>query len=135
MTSDHLSLVLFDGVCNLCNSSVNFIMDHDRQQRFRFASLQSEAGQEVLARHELATDYRHSLVLVEGEKAFTKSTAALKIARCLDGAWPLCYVFIVLPPVIRDFFYDIVARNRYRLFGRSDTCRYPTEAERARFLT
>ena len=135
MTSDHLSLVLFDGVCNLCNSSVNFIVDHDRQQRFRFASLQSEAGQEVLARHELATDYRHSLVLVEDGKAFTKSTAALKIARCLDGAWPLCYVFIVLPPVIRDFFYDIVARNRYRLFGRSDTRRYPTEAERARFLT
>ena len=128
------SIVLFDGVCNLCNGAVNFIIDRDASQRFRFASLQSEVGQELLARYGLPTHYTDSLVVIEDKKVSTKSTAALNIARHLDGAWPLCYVFILLPAAIRDFFYDIVARNRYRVFGRSNTCRYPTEAERARFL-
>ena len=133
MTSDK-PIVLFDGVCNLCNGAVNFIIDRDKRQRFRFASLQSEVGEKLLAQHELPTTYLHSLVLVEDQKVFIKSTAALKIARHLDGAWPLCYIFIVLPPMVRDFFYDIVARNRYRLFGKSESCRYPTTAERARFV-
>ena len=135
MTSSEPSIVLFDGICNLCNGAVNFIINHDRRRRFRFASLQSPAGQRLLARHKLPPIYLQSLVLIENGKVFTKSTAALKIARSLDGVWPLCYVFIGLPSVIRDFFYDIVARSRYRLFGKSDVCRYPTEAERIRFLT
>ena len=134
VTSDR-SVVLFDGVCNLCNGAVNFIMDRDPLQCFQFASLQSEAGQQLLAHHGLSSYYLDSLVLVAQGKVFTKSTAALTIARRLDGFWPICYVFIVVPSVIRNFFYDIVARNRYRLFGKSDTCRYPTEAERTRFLT
>ncbi len=133
MTSD-LPIVLFDGVCNLCHESVNFIIDRDPQQQFRFASLQSEVGEKLLAQYELPTVYLRSLVLVEGHRVFTKSTAALKIARRLDGLWPLCYIFIVFPPAIRDFFYDIVARNRYRFFGKSNACRYPTAADRARFL-
>lgn len=133
MISDR-PIVLFDGVCNLCNGAVNFIIDRDKQQQFRFASLQSEVGEKLLAQHEMSATYLHSLVLVEGQKVFIKSTAPLKIARRLDGLWPLCYIFILLPPVVRDFFYDIVARNRYRLFGKSEACRYPTAADRARFL-
>ena len=135
MTSDQPATVLFDGVCNLCNGAVNFIIDHDRRQRFRFASLQSPAGQELLTRHALPSAYLQSLVLLEDGKVSTKSTAALKIARRLDGGWPFCYVFILLPTPIRDFFYDIVARSRYQWFGRSEACRYPTKAEQARFLT
>ena len=129
------SVVLFDGVCNLCNGSVNFIIDRDKRQRFQFASLQSEAGQALLRQHGLSGTYLQSLVLIEPRKVYFRSTAALHIARHLSQPWPLFYVFIALPSVIRDFFYDIVARNRYRLFGKSETCRIPTEAERARFLT
>ena len=133
MISDS-SIVLFDGVCNLCNGAVNFIMDRDPRQQFRFASLQSEVGEALLAQHGLPTSYLGSLVLVEGQKVYTKSTAALRITRRLSGLWPLFYVFIVLPTGVRDFFYDIIARNRYRVFGKSDTCRLPTAAERARFV-
>lgn len=133
MTSN-TPIVLFDGVCNLCNGAVNFIIDHDKKQRFRFASLQSETGKALLARHGFPASYLHSLVLVEEHRVSVKSTAALRIARLLDGGWPLCYGFIIFPSAIRDFFYDIVARNRYRFFGKSDACRYPTEAERARFI-
>ncbi len=133
MTSDR-PVVLFDGVCNLCNGAVNFIIDRDAHQQFRFASLQSEVGEELLAQYELPGAYTESLVLIENQKLYTKSTAALKIVRRLDGFWPLCYVFIILPPVFRDYLYTIVAKNRYRWFGKSEACRYPTEAERARFL-
>ena len=133
MKSDQ-PVVLFDGVCNLCNGAVNFIIDRDRQQQFYFASLQSEVGESLLEQHQLPPEYLRSLVLVENNRVYTKSTAALRIARRLDGAWPLCYVFIVLPPVIRDYLYNIVARNRYRWFGKSESCRYPTADERQRFL-
>ena len=133
MKSDQ-PVVLFDGVCNLCNGAVNFIIDRDRQQQFCFASLQSEVGESLLEQHQLPPEYLRSLVLVENNRVYTKSTAALRIARRLDGAWPLCYVFIVLPPVIRDYLYNIVARNRYRWFGKSESCRYPTADERQRFL-
>lgn len=127
-------VILFDGVCNLCNGAVNFIIDRDTHQQFRFASLQSEAGEQLLAQYDLPTAYLRSLVLVEDGGVYTKSTAALRIARRLDGLWSLSYVFMVLPPVIRDYLYNIVAQYRYRLFGRSESCRLPTEAERARFL-
>lgn len=134
MTSDR-PVVLFDGVCNLCNGAVNFIIDRDARQQFRFASLQSEVGEQLLREYRLPSEYLRSLVLIDNQEACTKSTAALKIARRLDGLWPLCYVFIALPPVFRDYLYNIVARNRYRWFGQSEACRYPTKAERARFLT
>lgn len=118
----------------MCNGAVNFIIDRDARQQFHFASLQSEVGRQLLAKYQLPDIYLRSLVLVEGQKVYTKSTASLKIACRLDGFWPLCYVFVVLPPVFRDYLYTIVAQNRYRWFGKSETCRYPTEAERARFL-
>ena len=133
MTSKH-PVILFDGVCNLCNGAVNFIIDRDVHQHFRFASLQSETGRQLLAQHELPEVFLESLVLIENQKVYVRSAAALNIARHLDGLWPLCYVFIILPPVIRDYLYTIVAEHRYQWFGKSEACRYPTAAERARFL-
>lgn len=133
MTSNRPT-ILFDGFCNLCNGAVNFVIDRDMRQQFCFASLQSEVGKRLLAQHQLPEAYLRSLVLIERQKAYIKSAAALRIARRLGGLWPLCYVFIVFPPAIRDYLYTIVAKNRYRWFGKSEACRYPTEAERARFL-
>lgn len=127
-------VVLFDGVCNLCNASVDFILERDSKSIFRFASLQSEAGQELLRRFRLPTEEHRSLVLVEGDRFFTRSSAALLIARRLDGFWPLLYAFIVVPRFLRDAVYDLFARNRYRWFGRRDTCRVPAPEERGRFL-
>ncbi|MEQ9442610.1 MAG: DCC1-like thiol-disulfide oxidoreductase family protein [Cyclobacteriaceae bacterium] len=128
------NIVLFDGVCNLCNHAVNFIIDHDPRDRFVFTSLQSKTGQALLLKHQLDEQYLDSLVLIRGEKAYRKSTAALHIARELSGFWPLCYVFIILPSFIRNFFYDIVARFRYQMFGKLDACRIPTPELQAKFL-
>jgi len=125
-------IVLFDGVCNLCNAGVDFIIERDPRARFRFAALQGEAGQQLLGRHRL--DDLDSLVLIEGNEAHTRSTAALRIARRLASPWNLLAAFLVLPVPVRDFLYDIVARNRYRWFGRRNTCRAPTPELRSRFL-
>lgn len=127
-------IILFDGVCNLCNSAVNFIIDRDPNQQFIFSSLQSESGRNLLKRHHYDTQYLDSLVLIQNGKVYFKSTAALRIAQQLSGMWPLFYAFIVLPPFIRDFFYDIVARFRYQAFGQSDKCRIPTPEVTSRFL-
>ncbi len=135
--SDAPPVVLFDGVCNLCNGAVQFIIDRDPGSQFRFASLQSEAGQALLARH----DYRlpagdpESLVLVEGGQVFERSTAALKIARRLSGGWRAFAVLLVLPRALRDVGYRFIARHRYGWFGKSDACRLPTPELKARFLT
>jgi len=134
MTGDPRAIVLFDGVCNLCNASVTFIIDRDRRGRFAFAPLQSEVGRALLRRHGPWPDAIDSVVLVEGGRAYTRSRAALRIARRLDGAWPLLYGLAVLPTPVLDALYDLVARNRYRLFGRTGACRVPTPALRARFL-
>src|SRR5215813_13990760 len=107
------SVVLFDGVFNLCNASVLFIIRHDPQRHFQFASLQSDTGRQLLRDHQI--DPRdESIVLVEDERAFTHSTAALRIARRLSGVWSAFYVVIVLPKFIRDALYGIVVHNRYR---------------------
>jgi len=127
-------VVLFDGVCNLCNASLDFIVERDGASAFRFASLQSEAGQALLRRFQLPTDEHRSLVLVEGDRYYTRSSAALRIARRLGGLWPLLYAFIVVPRFLRDAAYDVVARNRYHWFGKRDTCRVPTPELKSRFL-
>ncbi len=127
-------LILFDGVCNFCNASINFVIDHDSAGRFRFASLQSDYGQMVLKQYNRNTTDFDSVLLVSDEQLYEKSAAALEIARYLDGhAW--LYGFRFVPTFIRNFVYDIIARYRYRIFGKSDTCRIPTEAEKALFLT
>ena len=128
------ALVLFDGVCNFCNGAVNFVIDRDRDGYFKFAPLQSEIGEEMRDRHgidKLSTD---SIVLIENEKAYLHSTAALKIAGRLSGLWPVFYAFIVVPRPIRDWAYKLFAKYRYKLFGRQDACMIPTPEVRARFL-
>ena len=127
------SIVLFDGVCNLCNSAVQFIIRHDPNAHFQFASLQSPQAQKCLAGHRLE-GYSESIVLVEDSKIYNASTAALRIARRLSGLWSLFYVFIIIPRPIRDWVYSIIARNRYRWFGRRDECMVPTPNLRERFL-
>jgi len=128
------SIVLFDGVCNFCNGAVNFIISHDPDKIFRFAPLQSEIGQELQGKHGIGNDI-DSIVLVENDKAYTYSTAGLRVARTMGGIWSLAYVFIVVPAPIRDFFYRTFAKNRYRLFGKQDACMLPTPDIRERFLT
>lgn len=127
------AIVLFDGVCNLCNASVNFIIDRDPNAYFRFASLQSEVGQQLRSRHGLPEAF-DSFVLVQAGKAYTRSGAAVRVARRLSGAWKLLHACIVIPPFVRNAVYDLVARNRYRWFGKEDSCRLPSPELQARFL-
>jgi predicted DCC family thiol-disulfide oxidoreductase YuxK len=127
-------LILFDGVCNLCAWAVRFIIERDPAGVFRFASLQSELGQRLLAEHGIDPSRTDSFVLVENGVAFTESTAALRVARRLRYAWPLCYAGIVLPRVLRDPVYRFIARHRYRWFGKQETCMIPTPELRARFV-
>ena len=128
-------LVLYDGTCGLCNRSVQLILRNDRRGRFRFAALQSEAGQALLARHGLPSDRMDTVVLVEDGRAYTRSRAALRIARRMDAPWPALWTLAVVPRAVADFFYDRVARNRYRLFGRTEACMLPPPDVRARFLS
>ncbi len=128
------ALVLFDGVCNLCNSSVNFIIDRDPNAYFKFAALQDEAVKPLLTRYELSLDYIDSVVLIEDGVCYRESTASLRVARRLTGGWPLFYVFMIVPRPLRDVAYGWIARNRYRWFGKRDACRIPTPELRARFL-
>lgn len=126
-------IVLFDGVCNFCNGSVNFIIRNDPDKRFRFAPLQSEVGQQLRAKFDIGEDV-DSIILVEDEQAFMHSTAALHIARGLGGIWSIGYVFILIPAFIRDWFYKLFAKYRYKLFGKRDVCMMPTADVRGRFL-
>jgi len=128
------SLILFDGVCNLCHSSVQFILLRDKKDRFRFASLQSDYGQSILKQYNLPTDKFNSLALVENGKIYQKSTGALRIARKLKGLWPMLYGFIIVPPFIRNLVYDIIAKNRYRWFGKKEECMLPRPEWKQKFL-
>ena len=140
------SVVLFDGVCNLCNASVGFVLDHERAPELRFAPLQSDAARRLLEQavgseraRELQAgtggdDAPGSVVLVEDARAWTGSTAALRIARRLRAPWRWLFAFVVVPRPIRDLVYALVAKNRYRWFGKTAACRVPTPELRARFL-
>lgn len=128
------SVVLFDGVCNVCNSAVNFIIDRDREGRFRFASLQSEAGRRLCKAHGIPLEL-DSIALVEGDRAYTESDAVLRIAKGLDGLWPALFSFVLLPRVARDRAYRYFAAHRYAWFGKLEACRVPTSDVLRRFLT
>lgn len=128
------SIILFDGVCNLCNSSVNFVIDHDPEGRFKLGTLQSDKAKEYLAGHNLNNDEIQTVILIENEKIYTRSTAALRIAKRLQGPVRLTWLFIVLPRIIRDPVYNWVARNRYKWFGKREQCRVPTPELRNRFI-
>ena len=126
-------VVLFDGHCNLCSGAVNFIIKHDGRDRFRFASLQSPAGLDLLRRHGLPADVS-TIVVIDGERTFTQSTAVLRIAAELDAPWPLAALAAVIPRQLRDDAYAFVAKHRLQWFGRKQACRMPTEADRGRFV-
>jgi len=127
------SIVLFDGVCNFCNGAVNFIIRHDQDGKFKFAPLQSQVGEEIKAKFGIGDDI-DSIVIIEDDQAFIRSDAALRIARGLGGIWSIGYAFIIVPRVIRDWFYKLFARYRYSLFGKKEVCMVPTPELRERFL-
>jgi predicted DCC family thiol-disulfide oxidoreductase YuxK len=128
-------IILFDGVCNLCNGAVQFVIAHDPQEKFLFASLQSEAGQQLLKQYQLPLTEFTSFVLIQQNKLYTKSTAALQVAKQITGAWSCLYLFIIVPRFIRDAVYNWIAQNRYRWFGKKDACMIPTPELKARFLS
>lgn len=127
-------VILFDGVCNLCNNSVLFVIKRDPKKKFRFASLQSEFGRNQMRNFRLDDSELNSVLLVKQDKLFQKSNAALEIARQLTGGWPLLYGFIIIPSFIRDGVYNWISRNRYRWFGRKEACMIPTPELKARFV-
>ena len=129
-----VTIIFFDGVCHLCNASVNFVIDRDPGGLFRFAALQGETGQRLQEKHGLAGERLDSVVLVEGGRVYTRSTAALRIVRRLGFPWSMLAVLLVLPVPVRDWFYEIVARNRYRWFGRRESCQIPTPELKGRFM-
>lgn len=127
-------IILFDGDCNFCDANVQFIIKRDPYAHFYFTSLQSEKGQELIKKYAVPVTI-DSLVLIENDKAYTRSTAALRIAKKLDGLWHLLFLFILIPLPIRDGAYNYIARNRYQWFGKKDTsCALPSPEMRKRFL-
>ena len=128
------SIVLFDGVCNLCSGTVQFILKRDRAKKFVFASLQGEKGQALLQQYGLSVNEFHSFVFIEDGKAYTRSTGALRVFRKLGGVWKLLYGFIIVPRFIRDAVYNTIARNRYKWYGKKEECWVPTAELRERFL-
>jgi predicted DCC family thiol-disulfide oxidoreductase YuxK len=122
---DERAIVLFDGTCNLCNGSVRFIQRHDSKDQFRFVPSQTPEGQELAGRFGFTGPTPGSIVLIVGDRCYSRSTASLQIARRLDGVWKLLYAFIVIPRPLRDGVYGIVARNRHRWFGKAETCELP----------
>lgn len=132
--NDNNAIVLFDGICNFCSRSVLFIIRRDPAAYFRFAALQTDSGRLIAERYRINLDRTDSIILIENKRVFYRSDAALRISRKLRGAWKLFYLFIVIPPFIRNFIYDLVARNRYKWFGKRDTCFIPDESIKARFI-
>jgi len=127
-------IILFDGVCNLCNKAVQIVIKHDPQGKFLFASLQSGEGQKLLQQYQLPVNNFTSFILIQNGKAYTKSTGALTVARQISGWWKLLYIFITVPKLIRDPVYNWIANNRYKWFGKKDECMIPTPQLKARFL-
>ncbi len=127
-------VVLFDGVCNLCSNSVQFILKRDRKNQFLFGSLQGEYGQSVLRKYQLPVNEFNSFMLIEDDKLYTKSTGALRMLKHLGGGWRLLYAFIIVPKFIRDAVYNWIARNRYKWFGKKNECWLPRPEWKARFL-
>ena len=129
-----MAVLLFDGVCNLCNASVQWVLLRDKKNVFQFAALQSEAGQEILKKFGMETEHFDSVVLVEGDRIYTQSDAALGVATRLGGVWQLMGVFKIVPRFIRNAVYDWIARNRYRWFGKQEQCMLPRPEWKGRFL-
>ena len=130
----HNVILLFDGYCNLCNGCVKFVLKHEKNDLVSFASLQSEAGEKLLKQFNIDPKVTDSLVLIENNTASIKSAAALKLTKYMKGLYPLCMGFMIVPPFIRNWVYDFIARHRYRWFGKSDTCMVPDKNIASSFL-
>jgi len=128
-------VILFDGVCNFCNSAVNFVIRHDKKAQVQFAPLQSDKGRLFLRQYGLPAAEMKSFVFIEDGKSYTQSTAALRVCRYLNGLWPLCYGFIIVPKFLRDGIYNWIAKNRYKWFGVREQCMMPTPEVRTRFIS
>tara|TARA_B110000003_G_C16582002_1_gene508436 strand:- start:746 stop:1153 length:408 start_codon:yes stop_codon:yes gene_type:complete len=128
------SIILFDGVCNLCNGAVNFVIKRDPGNVFKFAPLQEKQGALLLKTHAIDIQKLESIVLIENEKVYIKSSAALRITKKLSGLWPLFFVLLIIPSFIRDGIYDIIAKNRYKWFGKKEQCMIPTPGLIEKFL-
>jgi len=131
---ENKSIIIFDGVCNLCNASVNFVIKNDKKEQFLFASFQSDAAKEILLHFNLKNLNGGTVILVEGQKVYEKSTAVLKIAKRLDGPFKAFYAFFIVPKIFRDWVYDFIAKNRYKWFGKRDSCMMPSPELKNRFL-
>jgi predicted DCC family thiol-disulfide oxidoreductase YuxK len=127
-------LLLFDGVCNLCNSSVQFVLERNKKENIQFASLQSDFGRKMLEQVNLSSDYTSSLVLIEEGKPYVKSEAALRLVKHLNGLWKLGSILFIFPKFIRNPVYNLIAKNRYRWFGKKDVCWIPEPKWKNRFL-
>lgn len=127
-------IILFDGVCNLCNSFVQRVIKNDSKNKFKFASLQSEFGQNFLKNHKIDQQDFKTLILIEGEQFYVKSTAALRIGRELNGIYKVSAILILIPKPIRDFFYHIVSKKRYNWFGKRESCWLPTPELKNKFI-
>lgn len=127
-------IVLFDGVCNLCNASVQFIIEHDKKNVFQFSSLQSDFGQKLLEKNQLNTTEFNSIILLDEENIFQQSDAALRIAKNLNFPVKLLAVFLIIPKPIRDYFYSLVSKNRYKWFGKKESCWIPTANLKSKFI-
>ena len=134
--SKHLGgIVLTDGDCALCDYAVHFILKRDKNAYFKFAALQSNLGQQLLQQYQLPKEGFKTVVLLENNRAYLRSTAGLRVVKKLNNAWPLFYLFILVPAFIRNFVYNFIAHNRYRWFGKKQRCKMLTEEERTRFLS
>lgn len=132
---EHTAIVLFDGVCNFCNSSVNFIIRHDKKAHFKFAPIQSEIGKVLCEKFEIDVQKIDSIILIENDQFNIKSSAILRITKKLNGTYPLLFGFIIIPRFVRDAAYDLIARNRYKWFGKKESCMIPTPDEKERFVS
>jgi predicted DCC family thiol-disulfide oxidoreductase YuxK len=128
------TILLFDGYCNLCHSSVQFVLKNEKKSELYFTSLQSPIGKEILTYYKIDSTKINSLVLIEKNKAYTKSTAALKLGKYLKGIYSLSSIFMIIPPFIRNWVYDFIAKNRYKWYGKQDSCLLPDENLAKRFL-
>ncbi|MDQ0271380.1 thiol-disulfide oxidoreductase DCC family protein [Cytobacillus purgationiresistens] len=126
-------IILFDGECNFCDRSVQFILKRDDEALFRFASLQGDAGQKLLQQYDVPAD-TDSFIFIDGNQCHDRSSAALNVFRHLSGGWKLLYGLIIVPKPIRDVFYNILAKNRYKWFGKKESCTLPSPDTRKRFL-
>lgn len=134
MTPNKDHIIIFDGVCNFCNASIDFIIKHDRKSIFFFTANQHPKGQEILNSLQVPAEEVGTIYYLEEGKLFKKSTAVLRIARHLRFPFNLGFGFLIVPRFIRDAVYNLIARNRYRWFGKKETCRLPTEEEAIRFI-